>query len=95
MSKIERAKGFQITVEREGIDSGPWEQSTIQAAFFHKQNRRRDEVNFLAMLKAAYDGIVDAGLIVDDDHKHLESLRPSFAVDKDHPRVEILIERVK
>ena len=42
-------------------------QGHVQAAFWHKQTRRRDDVNHLAMLKPAYDGLVEAGLLVDDD----------------------------
>ena len=79
--------------EAEGIESGPWERATIAATFYHKTKRRRDDVNALAMLKPAYDGIVDAGLIVDDDSEHLTTLPASFALDKAAPRVELLITR--
>ena len=44
-----------------------------------------------AMLKSAFDGMVDAGLMVNDsglDHK-----RATFAVDAARPRVEITIEK--
>ena len=85
----------RLAVEAQGVESGPWSYATIAASFFHKTNRRRDDINSLAMLKAAYDGIVDSGLLEDDDGKHLESKKPSFAVDKKHPRVELLIERVE
>lgn len=72
----------------------PWERVTARATFFHKVRRRRDDVNHLAMLKPAYDGIVDAGLIVDDDSEHLRTLGASFEIDKHNPRVELLIVRV-
>lgn len=75
------------------IDSGPWQRATVQAAFFHAQARRRDDVNHLAMLKPAYDGIVDAGLLVDDDSEHLTTLPARFAVDREYPRVELLVTR--
>jgi len=77
----------------QGIDSGPWERATIAATFYHKTARRRDDVNAMAMLKPAYDGIVDAGLLVDDDHEHLTTLPASFALDKQEPRVELVITR--
>jgi hypothetical protein len=82
-------------VENLDIDSGPWELSHITATFYHKTDRRRDDVNSLAMLKPAYDGIVEAGLLVDDDSKHLKTQTPMYHVDKLNPRVELFIERKK
>lgn len=61
--------------------------------FFHKQGRRRDDVNFAAMMKPAYDGVVVAGLLVDDDSKHLTTLPVKFEIDKANPRVELFFER--
>ena len=75
------------------ITTGPWERATVAAAFYHKQNRRRDDVNHLAMLKSAYDGVVDAGLLVDDDAEHLTTLPASFAIDRECPRVELTFIR--
>ncbi len=46
------------------------------------------------MLKPAYDGLVDAGLLVDDDAQHLTTLGARFEIDRDAPRVELVIERV-
>jgi len=79
--------------QAEGIESGPWEHATIAATFYHRQRRRRDDVNALGTLKAAYDGIVDSGLLVDDDHEHLTTLPATFAIDKEAPRVELVITR--
>ena len=76
------------------IASAPWKKATIKATFYHKQERRRDDVNAYAACKAYWDGIVDAGLLVDDDHTHLTTLPASFAIDKKFPRVELLIERI-
>jgi hypothetical protein len=47
------------------------------------------------MLKSAYDGVVDAGLLVDDDSEHLTTLPASFAIDRDCPRVELTFTRRK
>jgi len=79
--------------EREEIRTCPWSKATIQARFYHKQKRRRDDVNHLAMLKSAYDGLVDANLILDDDSEHLTTLPAEFFIDKDVSRVELTIER--
>lgn len=80
------------TAER--IDSAPWGRATVQAAFFHKTARRRDDVNHLAMLKPAYDGLVEAGLLVDDDSEHLTTLPATFAIDRENPRVTLTVARV-
>ncbi len=71
-----------------------WERVTILATFYFKTNRRRDDVNHLAMLKAAYDGIVASGLLVDDDFTHLQTLPPKFLIDRENPRVELLITKI-
>ena len=79
----------------EGIESGPWEKVEMKAKFFHKQKRRRDGTNHNSMLKAAQDGIVEAGLAVDDDSQHWTTLPPEFSIDKKLSRVEITITRIK
>lgn len=83
----------KYTTIAEGVESGPWERATIQAHFVHKVDRRRDDVNSLQMLKPAYDGVVDAGLLVDDDSKHLTTLPATFSIDKESPRVELTFTR--
>jgi len=79
--------------EAEGITTGPWPRATIQAAFYHKQARRRDDVNHLAMLKPAYDGLVEAGLLVDDDADHLTTMPATFGVDRECSRVVLTVTR--
>jgi len=82
-------------IQAEGIESETWEHVEMQATFFHKAKRRRDGVNFNASLKPAQDGIVDAGLVIDDDANSWKTLPPVFKLDKDWPRVEIVIERMR
>jgi hypothetical protein len=80
-------------VEEQRIESGPWARATVRATFYHRQARRRDDVNHLAMLKPAYDGVVDSGLLVDDDAEHLTTLPASFKLNH-APRVELRFERI-
>lgn len=98
MQKAGATKGYRAQASRAaeelGVESGPWQQATVQATFYHRDRRRRDDVNSMAMLKPAYDGLVDAGLLVDDDAAHLTTLPATFAVDREHPRVELRIERI-
>jgi len=81
--------------EAVGIQTGPWGKATVQATFYHVQERRRDDVNHLAMLKSAYDGVVDAGLLEDDDSEHLTTLPAVFRIDKAVSRVELRFERIE
>ncbi|HWL54289.1 MAG TPA: hypothetical protein VNQ90_17750 [Chthoniobacteraceae bacterium] len=81
-------------VEAACVETGPWERALATVTFFWPDNRRRDEDNAVASLKAAYDGIVDAGLIVDDNSRHLRREMPVFAIDRASPRVEIVVSNL-
>lgn len=77
------------------LEDIPWERVDVSVVFYYKTKRRRDEDNAMGSLKAAYDGIVDAGLVGDDDWEHMSRKIPEFRVDKTFPRVELLLERVE
>lgn len=70
-----------------------WVAADVRAVFYHKTVRRRDDVNHLAMLKAAYDGCIEAGLLPDDDRTHLHTTGCTFEIDKKSPRVELVFTR--
>lgn len=93
VSKEYRAAA-KLAAEELRVESGPWERATVAVRWFHTQKRRRDDVNYLASLKPAYDGLVDAGLLVDDDHEHLTTLPSTFSVSREDPRVELLVTRI-
>lgn len=99
MRKAQAEKGYRKKAReatmQSGIETGPWGLATTQTIFFHAVKRRRDDVNHLQMLKPAYDGLVDAGLLVDDDSDHLRTLTPLFEIDRECPRVELTITRLK
>jgi len=80
-------------VEAVQIDSTPWGKMSVQALFCWPTKRRRDQDNAIASLKSAYDGIVDSGLICDDDYNHMQRLSPEFSIDRKYPRVELTITR--
>lgn len=97
MAKARDAKRYRRSAWAHGCQqrpAEPWERATVRATFYHATRRRRDDVNHLAMLKPAYDGLVDAGVLVDDDAEHLTTLPAAFEVDRERPRVELLITRV-
>ena len=62
---------------------------------FHvKDNRRRDIGNMDAALKPLWDGIVDAGLLQDDDYKHLRHGESKVVVGKER-KVVVVLEEVE
>ena len=69
-----------------------WAAAKVQPVFYFKDKRRRDRDNLAATLKAAYDGLVDAGLLVDDEG--LVPLPPEIGVDRENPRVELILTRI-
>jgi crossover junction endodeoxyribonuclease RusA len=80
-------------IEAEQIETMPWKRASVSAHFFFARNGRRDPDNLMGWIKSAYDGFVDAGLIPDDDSKHLRREEPTFDIDKEYPRVELTITR--
>jgi Holliday junction resolvase RusA-like endonuclease len=68
-----------------------WPAAEVQCTFYYKDTRRRDKDNALASLKAAFDGIADAGLVGDDSA--LTYLPVKMLKSKENPRVEIEITR--
>lgn len=68
-----------------------WEKAKLNAKAFFKTRGFPDPSNFMASLKAAEDGIADAGIIIND--KALWPERPEFDKDWKHPRIEITITR--
>ena len=91
-SKKCRKQARKASIEQQIADT-PWAFASVRATFYHKQIRRRDDVNHLAMLKPAYDGIVDAGILLDDDANHLQTLPPRFKIDKKTSRVELTLKK--
>lgn len=88
-----RTAGRYATLEAGGQGLG-WEKARITCTFFFRTNRRRDTDNADASMKSAIDGIRDAGLIVDDHASVLAHGSSRFEIDRDRPRVEVLVERV-
>jgi len=88
-------KRYRIVAYATALEAGGqnlrWPRAVAQATFYWPDRRRRDVANADASLKAAWDGIVDAGLIPDDRAEVLTHEPTRFAVDRRRPRVEIQI----
>lgn len=59
-----------------------------------EKNKRRDPDNIAAAVKFIWDGLVEAGVIENDGWKQNAGWRNSFEVDKDNPRIEVIIKEV-
>lgn len=78
-------------IESQFMNDAQWDFCIVEATFYHRTKRRRDEDNLLGWLKSYHDGIVDSGLAVDDDSKHMRRCIPCSLIDEISPRVELLI----
>jgi len=66
--------------------------ASTHVVYYHPTNRRRDADNHLAMLKATFDGLADAGVVANDSgFVHYPLV---FEVDLIKPRVEITIKEL-
>jgi len=78
-------------------ENGPWkplERATVQATLYYRRHGVRDQDGAISSLKAAYDSLQDAGVIVNDSG--LTHLPPLFRVDAEQPRVELeILENVE
>lgn len=72
----------------------PMEQISIQAVLHPHDKRRRDPHNWYPSFKAAIDGIVDAGVISDDDGKHLISIEVVLGTPVRHTQISLRITPV-
>ena len=70
----------------------PWPAATVDLTFYWPDKRRRDKDNAVASMKAALDGIADAGLVVNDEH--FQPGKVDFQVDKSNPRVVITMRKL-
>ena len=91
-AKLYRRDAYLCAVAVVGYDLG-WPAAVARAVFYWPTRRRRDLRNAEAMLKPAYDGIVDAKLIPDDNVDFLTHEPTVFDFDKRDPRVEIRLRR--
>lgn len=66
-----------------------WLKARMSVTAYFKTRRWPDPANLMASLKAAEDGIADAGIVAND--RGLWPERPTFHTDKANHRIEITI----
>lgn len=72
---------------RVGRFSGP----VTVACRWVERDARRDLDNVAFGMKFVLDGLVEAGVIEDDDQRHVDGISSEFAMDRENPRVVISI----
>lgn len=70
----------------------PYKKALIEITYFFPTNARHDADNYAG--KFLLDGLTKAGVIVDDDLKHIQTFIRG-EVDKKSPRTEITITEVE
>lgn len=76
-------------VESRGYSSLHINKCEMTFVTYYRTNRRHDVDN--SCPKFIIDGLVDGGLVIDDDMKHITSLTLKCGIDSDRPRTEIYI----
>ena len=76
-------------VEEQGYSNLRIEECEIKQTVYYPNNRRHDNDN--SVPKFIIDGLVESGMIVDDDSLHLTKLTLQCKTDLEHPRTELLI----
>ena len=77
-------------VSEQGYDNLRIEKCEISQFIYYPTNRRRDLDN--SVPKFILDGLVESGMILDDDFKHITKLTLQCGVDTDRPRTELNIK---
>lgn len=90
----QRWKDFVVWfVNDQGYSNLKIEKCEISQLIYYPTNRRHDIDN--STPKFILDGLVESGMIIDDDSKHIEKITLRCGVDKDHPRTELEISIMK
>ncbi len=71
-----------------------YEKIDLEITWYCK-NRRKDKDNIMAGTKFILDGLVMAGVIENDGWRHVGSISHDFKVDRDNPRIEVIIKEVE
>lgn len=77
-------------VDTKGYTNLGIDKCEIEQTVYYPNNRRHDIDNTVP--KFILDGLVESGMIVDDDHLHITKLTLSCGVDIERPRTEIKIK---
>lgn len=87
-------KNFMVWfVEREGYTNLHIDQCEMTFKTYFQNHRRHDPDN--STPKFLLDGMVESGMIVDDDMEHIKMLSLICGIDTERPRTEITISKIR
>lgn len=75
-------------IEEQGYANLRIEKCELSQSIYYPTNRRHDIDN--SVPKFILDGLVESGMIVDDDSKHITKLVMQCGTDRTHPRTELM-----
>ena len=102
--RLNRYKGAQMKREQQGIVSLFIRSAHLQPVsspvrlryHFYEPNKRRDLDNISGFAhKVIQDALVKCGILTGDGWANITGYTDTFAVDKQHTRIEVEIEEVK
>ena len=76
-------------VLEQGRPDIPYEKAHITITWVAKDKRRRDVDNLFASMKPYIDGLVESGLLVDDDARHVSYTLRYERGEKDNTVIEV------
>jgi len=77
-------------IDEQGYANLHIDRCEISQIVYYPNDRRHDTDN--SVPKFILDGLVESGMIVDDDSKHITKLTLECKKDKEHPRTELRIK---
>jgi len=80
-------------VEEQGYGNLRIERCEISQFIYYPTNRRRDIDN--SVPKFILDGLVESGMVVDDDFKHITKLTLQCGVDPARPRTMLVLSGIE
>lgn len=89
----QRWKDFIVWLASEcGYSGASISKCEVTHIVYFPTNSRHDSDNYVP--KFILDGLVESGVIVDDDSRHITKLILQCEVDKENPRTEIIINTI-
>lgn len=90
--KNRRTELVRDCVHWQAAKLGAHDHATVHLHYATGDRRRRDQDNLVATLKPAIDGLVKAGLIVDDTPRHVTWVPPVIHAGPGDRRIWITVE---
>lgn len=95
VAKCKKLVGDQVQQLAEEQDIPLLDKGIVKVIWFAKDKRKRDNDSLGPFLKAAKDALVKAGVFTDDHSEIVIEDRLAVRLDRDNPRIEVLIMEVE